>query len=71
MIVIPTGFIPFSPLSIFSTMVIGECSHRLGKNIVLVNRTPGKHGYVYWLPGYNLNNVENSIKHDIINLYFI
>ena len=34
MIVIATGFIPFSPLSVVSTMVMWESSQWLGKNIV-------------------------------------
>ena len=34
MIVIATGFIPLSPLSIVSTMVMSESSQWLGKNIV-------------------------------------
>ena len=34
MIFIATGFIPLSPLSDFSTMVMRESSRRLGKNIV-------------------------------------
>ena len=39
MIVIVTGFIPLSPLSVVSTMVMWESSHRLAKNIV---RSTGK-----------------------------
>ena len=35
MIVIATGFIPLSQLSIISTMVMWESSQWLGKNIVL------------------------------------
>ena len=34
MIIIPTGFIPFSPLSVVSTMVMWEPSQWLGNNIV-------------------------------------
>ena len=34
MIVIATGFIPLSPLSVVSTMVMWKSSHRLGKSIV-------------------------------------
>ena len=34
MMVIATGFIPLSPLSIVSTMVMWERSHWLGKNIL-------------------------------------
>ena len=34
MIVIATRFIPLSPLSVFSTMVMRESSHRLGNNIL-------------------------------------
>ena len=34
MIVIATGFIPLSPLSVVSTMVMWEISQWLGKNIV-------------------------------------
>ena len=46
MIVIATGFIPLSPLSVVLTMVMWESSHRLGKNTVrsAIKRTPGKHG---------------------------
>ena len=45
MIVIATGFIPVSPLSIASTLVMWESSQWLGKNIVRSTRkdTPGKH----------------------------
>ena len=35
MIVIATGFLPLSPLSVVSTMVMWESSQWLGKNIVL------------------------------------
>ena len=34
MIVIATGFIPLSPLSVLSTMVMWESSQWLGKNIL-------------------------------------
>ena len=37
MIVIATGFIPFSPLSVVWTMVMWESSQWLGKNIVRSN----------------------------------
>ena len=67
MIVIVTGFIPLSLLSIVSTFVMWESSHWLGKNIVLVKRTPGKHGLVHWQPWYNLNTFENGIEHHTIN----
>ena len=43
MIVIVTGFIALSLLSVVSTLVIWESSQWLGKHIV-VKRTPGKHG---------------------------
>ena len=42
--VIETGFIPLSPLSVVSTMVMSESSQWLWKEYcVLVKRTPGKH----------------------------
>ena len=44
MIVIATGFIPLSPMSVFSTLVMWKSSQRFGKNTGLVKRTPGKHG---------------------------
>ena len=47
MIVIATGFIPLSPLSIVSTMVLWESSQWLEMNIVRsiqVKRIAGKHG---------------------------
>ena len=44
MIVTETGFIPLSSLSVVSPVVMWESSQRLGKNTVLVKRTPGKHG---------------------------
>ena len=46
LIVIATGFIPLSPLSVVSTMVMSESSQWLGRNLcgVLVKRTSGKHG---------------------------
>ena len=48
MIDIATGFIPLSPLSVVSMMVMWESSQWLGKNIqrcgVSVKRTPGMHG---------------------------
>ena len=34
MIIITTGFVPLSPLSVVSTMVMWESSQWLGKNIV-------------------------------------
>ena len=45
MIVIATGFIPLSPLSISYELFMWESSQRLGKNIVQsTGRTPGKYG---------------------------
>ena len=34
---------------------------------VLVERTPGKHGQVYWPPRYNRNTVENGVKQQASN----
>ena len=46
MIVIATGFIPLSPLSVVSTTVCGKAASGLERILcgVLVKRTPGKHG---------------------------
>ena len=46
MIVIETGFIPLSPLSIISTMIMWEAASGFERLLcgVLVRRTPGKHG---------------------------
>ena len=73
MIVIATGFIPPSSISI---VVIWERSQWLGKNI---ERSTGfflcffffsksrKHGWVHWLLRHNWNNVENIVTHHAIN----
>ena len=52
MIVIATGFIPLSSLSVVLTMVIWESRQWLGKVLcgVLVKRTSGNHGLVPWPP---------------------
>ena len=52
MIVIATGFIPLSPLSVVSTMVIAKAASGLERILcgVLVKRTPGKDGWVLWPP---------------------
>ena len=42
MIVIATGLIPLSPLSVVSTMNMWESSQRLGKNTVLVKKNSRK-----------------------------
>ena len=66
MTVIATGFIPLSPLSVVSTMVMWESSKWLGKNIV--QYCPGKDG---WCTGYRdvteIPTVENGIKHHTTN----
>ena len=56
--------IPFSPLSILSTMVMWEAASGLERILcgVLVKRTPGKHGLVHWPPRYYWNNVENGAQ---------
>ena len=70
--VIAPGFIPLSPLSVVSTMVMWESSQWLGKNIVL-NSIGSKNsgntciGNHCRQPQYNWNTVENSIKHHTIN----
>ena len=38
---------------------------------MLVKRTLGKHELVHWPLRYNLNSVENSVKHHTINQLFI
>ena len=65
MIVIATGFIPASPLSVVLTLVMWESTSGLERVLcgVLIKRTPGKHGQVHWPPRYNRNTVENGIKH--------
>ena len=66
MIVIVTGFIPLSPLSVVSTKVMGESSQWFGNNIV---RSTGKKNFrkawigVHWPPRYYRNTVENGVKH--------
>ena len=68
MIVIATGFIPLSPMSNFSTIVIWESSQWPGKNVLW--RTPGKHEYGHWLPRYNWNKIENDVTHHTVNQCF-
>ena len=56
MIVIVTGFIPPSLLSIVLTMVMWESHYSGMERIlcgVLVKGTTGKHGYVHWPLQYN------------------
>ena len=69
MIVIATGFIPLSPLSVVSN------NGYLGKQPVAWKEYcaeySGKHGQVLWTPRYKLNTVENSVKHHTINPLYI
>ena len=56
MIVIATGFIPSSLLSLVVTMVVWENSQWLGKNNTW--STGKKHGWVHSPPQHNWNNLE-------------
>ena len=67
-IVFATGFIPLSPLSIVSWLC-GKAVSGFERIlcVVLVTRTPEKHGQVHWPPRYNRNTVESGVKHHTID----
>ena len=70
MIVTATGFIPFSPRSIVSAMVMWESSQWLGKNIVWsIGKRNIREACMHWPPRYNWNNFENGVKDHTINQF--